>query len=78
MKHHGVEAEFFELSQLPIESLRGASGGAIGVLTFAQIPGAEAEFVFVLSGHKGWADGSGKTRWEERKICRANEELSVV
>ena len=45
-----VETERLELPQFPIEGLGGAGGGAIRILTLADIPWAEAKFVFV--GHK--------------------------
>ena len=52
MKHHGVEAQLLELLKFPIESLDGAGCGAVGILAFADIPGAETEFVLLLFCHK--------------------------
>ena len=52
VKHHGVEAELFELRELPIEGLGRARGGAVGVLTFAEIPGSEAKLVLRLFWHR--------------------------
>src|SRR5437660_4252284 len=49
MKHHRVETELLELSQLPIESLRRARCRAIRVLSLAQVPRPKTEFVFLPS-----------------------------
>ena len=45
---------FFELVEFPIEGLGRAGGGAVGVLAFTDVPGAEAEFVVVSFCHKRW------------------------
>ena len=47
VEHHGVDAEFFELGEFPIERLRGPGGGAVGVPTFADVPGAETKLVIL-------------------------------
>ena len=58
VKHHGVEAKFFKLIEFPIERLRRARGGAVGVLAFAEVPRAEAEFVLVLFWHRRFECGT--------------------
>jgi hypothetical protein len=60
VEHHRVEPERLELIQLPVGSLRGASGRAVGIGSFAEVPGAEAEAV-----GGGW-HGSF---WERKDWC---------
>ena len=47
VKHHGVEAEFLQLAELPVEGLRWARLGAVGIAAFAPVPRACAKAVGV-------------------------------
>jgi len=65
VEHHGVEAVFLELGEFPVESLGRAHGRAVGVLAFADVPRAEAEFVGGRCGHKKWREAGGRLRSKE-------------
>src|SRR5437016_11997183 len=52
MKHHRVEAELFELHEFPAERLRQADRGAVRVLAFTDVPGAETKFIAVFFRHR--------------------------
>jgi hypothetical protein len=45
VEHHRVVTDLFELSEFPVEALRWAGRGTVRILTFADVPGTEAEFV---------------------------------
>src|SRR3954451_709511 len=48
MKHHRVEAKLLQMSELPIETLRGPGRGAVRVLTLADVPRPETKPVTAL------------------------------
>ena len=52
VEHHGVEAEFLQLVELPIEGLFRTRDRSIWVGTLADVPRAEAKFVALFLRHK--------------------------
>jgi len=73
VEHHGVEAEGLELGELPVEALLAADGGAVGVLTLAEIPRAYTKAVLLFLGHgKCWKHfereaGAGQSGMQPRR-----------
>jgi len=59
------------LSQFPIESLGWASGRPVGILTLADIPGAETEFITIAFGHNCQSDASGKAAGRKQENLQA-------